>query len=261
MAKQKYYVVWKGRQTGIFTDWATTQASVSGFPGAKHKSFSTLKEAEQALQSPSTSSQATPGHQSTDPKKPKSNTKSAKAMKILAAVLDPTCDVHIYCDGACDPNPGEAGSGVAVYERGTLVELHYGYYISNGTNNIAELNALHQSLLIAKSKLDDGHKVQILSDSQYCVNAMTKWAAVWKRNDWKRKNGELKNAALIQEMFEVFSSIRRRIKLNHITAHAGIEGNELADRLSMLTLKEKITEFKSYDGPWDIEEILAMQSG
>ena len=50
MAKQKYYVVWQGRKTGIFTDWPSTQASVAGFSGASHKSFLTRAEAEAAYQ-------------------------------------------------------------------------------------------------------------------------------------------------------------------------------------------------------------------
>lgn len=39
MAKNTHYVVWVGRNTGIFNDWATTEAQVKGFPGAKFKGF------------------------------------------------------------------------------------------------------------------------------------------------------------------------------------------------------------------------------
>lgn len=33
--KAKYYVVWKGHQCGIFLDWSTCQAQVTGFKGNK----------------------------------------------------------------------------------------------------------------------------------------------------------------------------------------------------------------------------------
>lgn len=31
MAKQKYYVVWKGRKQGIFRSWADCEAQVKGY--------------------------------------------------------------------------------------------------------------------------------------------------------------------------------------------------------------------------------------
>lgn len=49
MAKIKFYVVWKGRQTGVFTTWAECQAQTNGFPQAVFKSFETLELAQQAF--------------------------------------------------------------------------------------------------------------------------------------------------------------------------------------------------------------------
>ena len=37
-------------------------------------------------------------------------------------------DVSIYCDSACDPNPGNAGSGIVVYRSGKLAQLWFGLY-------------------------------------------------------------------------------------------------------------------------------------
>ena len=51
MAKKKFYVVWVGKQTGVFTDWAVVQPLVAGHPGAKHKSFLSMEEAKKALDS------------------------------------------------------------------------------------------------------------------------------------------------------------------------------------------------------------------
>lgn len=47
--KNKYYVVWKGRKTGIFHSWAECNAQVNGFEGAKYKGFSNLEGAKAAL--------------------------------------------------------------------------------------------------------------------------------------------------------------------------------------------------------------------
>lgn len=48
--KAKYYVVWQGRQTGIFTDWKECEAQIKGFQDAHYKSFDSLQEAESAIQ-------------------------------------------------------------------------------------------------------------------------------------------------------------------------------------------------------------------
>ncbi|HPZ06790.1 MAG TPA: ribonuclease H family protein [Candidatus Eremiobacteraeota bacterium] len=52
--KKKFYVVWKGRNKGIFTSWEDCSTQVSGFKGAEYKSFNTLVKAEEAFKSNST---------------------------------------------------------------------------------------------------------------------------------------------------------------------------------------------------------------
>jgi len=51
VAKSKFYVVWQGHKTGIFTDWETCRQQVQGVTGAKYKSFATRSEAEAAFKS------------------------------------------------------------------------------------------------------------------------------------------------------------------------------------------------------------------
>lgn len=49
MPKPKYYVVWKGRKTGIFTSWAECEKQVKGVVGAQFKAFDSDAEAEAAF--------------------------------------------------------------------------------------------------------------------------------------------------------------------------------------------------------------------
>ena len=49
MRRHKYYVVWKGRKTGIFDSWAACEAAVKGYADAEYKSFESRLEAERAL--------------------------------------------------------------------------------------------------------------------------------------------------------------------------------------------------------------------
>ena len=44
--KKNYYAVKKGLTPGIYTDWESCRAQVTGFPGAEYKGFATLAEAE-----------------------------------------------------------------------------------------------------------------------------------------------------------------------------------------------------------------------
>lgn len=44
-----YYAVKKGREVGIFTDWAEAEASVKGFSDPKFKKFRSLKEATEFM--------------------------------------------------------------------------------------------------------------------------------------------------------------------------------------------------------------------
>jgi len=243
MAK-KFYVVWAGRKTGIFTEWPTTKRSVEKFPGARYKSFPTMAEAEAAF-----------GGGGRTAINPKGSVKKAVKGPVSNA------EIQIYCDGGCEPNPGNAGSGVAVYRSGKLEELWYGLYNPMGTNNTAELNALHQALLIAERELSKGVSIEILSDSSYSIKCIKEWAPGWQRRGWTRPAGEIKNLDLIKPIFELYTRIKAGIALNHVKAHVGIEGNELADRMSIITLSEKERAFVRFPDTSDIEGLLKLRAG
>lgn len=50
MTKQKYYVVWAGRNPGIYTSWQACQQETNGYKQAKFKAFPNREEAEKAFQ-------------------------------------------------------------------------------------------------------------------------------------------------------------------------------------------------------------------
>ncbi len=213
-----------GAGTGVFTDWATTHRHVNAFPGARYKSFQSRAEAEQAFRSGRPPSAGRPSAPS-----------SAAAPARLAPAV--ATGLQIYCDGACDPNPGRAGSGIAVYRDGELEQLWYGLYNPNGTNNTAELDALHHALLMAETAILAGQTAQILCDSMYAINCISKWAAGWCKKGWRKAGGEIKNLSLIQAAHAVYVRIESQLQLIHVSAHVGTQGNELADRMAMFAVK------------------------
>jgi len=255
MAK-KFYVVWAGRETGVFTSWPYTKKLVDQFPGAKYKSFTSQAEADAAF------SAGWGGARKSSATTVSVQKKSNHSNAVNPVESNKNFDVVIYCDGGCDPNPGKAASGVAVYYKGKLAELWYGLFNPYGTNNTAELNALFQSLLIAKKNIDKGRTVKILCDSQYSINCVTVWAYGWKKKGWKRKvAGDIKNLEIIQETHEFYESIVDAVEVEHVKAHTGIEGNELADRMSIYGIAQEARDFCRYSDPLDIAEILDFKAG
>jgi ribonuclease HI len=258
MAK-KYYVVWAGRETGIFTSWDQTKRSVDKFPQAKYKSFLTEAQAKAAFSKSAASSIKSAAGGAAKSTSTKSTSASTSAGSIHRQLE--TLDYVIYTDGGCEPNPGEAGSGLALYHKGALTALWYGLYHPNGTNNTAELNALHQALLMAQTKLAAGHKVQIFSDSQYAIKCISEWAYGWKAKGWTRKGGDIANLEIIKLSHQVYDGIKDSLGLSHVAAHVGYEGNELADRMSILAIEEKSAAFIKYDKPIELKAILALRTG
>ena len=170
-------------------------------------------------------------------------------------------DVTIYCDGGCTPNPGKAGSGVAIYKNDKLFELWYGLYEPMGTNNTAELGALYEALQIAQKEAKDGNSVTVKCDSMYSINCITKWAIGWEKKGWSKKGGEIKNLDIIKLAYALYNSIKRDVELTHIKAHAGFEGNELADRMTMYAIVKKSESFVKYSQEINVAEILKMRAG
>jgi ribonuclease HI len=259
MAK-KFYVIWVGREPGIYTDWPTAQKQVIKFAGAKYKSFPTKAEADAAFADGSVSSVATSsasqGSSKTSGSKKSGNNLSAPPIKT---------DVVIYCDGGCEPNPGKAGSGVAVYQNDALIQLWYGIYNPNGTNNTAELNALFYSLQLAQHATQQGLSAQILCDSMYSIQCIRDWAASWEKNGWKKKTGEIKNLEIIKQAYALYNEIKDKVLLSHVKAHAGTEGNELADRMTMVAVERKdlgwVQYAKNADDQFDVSALLKMRAG
>ena len=127
MAKQKYYVVWKGRKTGIFTSWAECETQVKGFPAAEYKAFDSLPEAEAAYRS---QYEAFKG-------KPASRGKWREAS--LKPILPSIC-----VDAACSGAPGK------LEYRGVFTESEEEIFrvgpFPDGTNNVGEFLAIVHAL-------------------------------------------------------------------------------------------------------------------
>ena len=176
--KQKYYVVWVGRDTGIFHTWDECKANVQGYKGAKYKAFDTEDEARAAfcdedyLSSHAKPQTATRVHRST--------VKSVEA----ASSYQPD---SLAVDAACSGNPGPMEYRGVYVATGREV-FHYGPVF--GTNNIGEFLAIVHGLALLKQK---GLSMPIYSDSRN--------AQLWIRQ--KKCKTKLERNARTEQLFQM----------------------------------------------------------
>jgi len=148
MPKQKYYVVWKGRKTGIFTSWAECEQQVKGFVGAEYKAFGTLKEAEAAFGS------------NYDAYKGKSSSMGKWKEASIKPILSSIC-----VDAACSGSPGKLEYRGVFLETGKEF-FHIGPF-PDATNNVGEFLAIVHALtwLMKHEK-----EMPIYSDSENAIS-------------------------------------------------------------------------------------------
>jgi ribonuclease HI len=147
----------------------------------------------------------------------------------LAEVLEKYTDgpkTGVFTDGSSHPNPGRGGWGFVWVQDGEI-ELQGHGSEKTTTNNRMELTALIE----AYRALPEDALVTVFSDSQLCVNTITKWAPGWEEKGWKRKGAPLKNLDLVKELLKLYRA-HPDCPLEWMRAHAGSRWNEYADSLA-----------------------------
>ena len=123
----------------------------------------------------------------------------------------------IFTDGSASPNPGPGG--FAVIENGKPIAL--------GAEN-PSTNIRMEGLALKKAfEILDGEEAEILTDSEFWINVLTKWAPTWEQNGWKKKTGEIKNLDIVKPLYELYKN--SNVELKWLKGHAGHEFNEMAD--------------------------------
>jgi ribonuclease HI len=60
-------------------------------------------------------------------------------------------------------------------------------------------------------------------------------------------------------MYTLYKKLAEVVDLVHVKGRSGVEGNELADRLSLKAHREKIAGFQMFHGVGKKEELLRME--
>lgn len=196
----KYYVVWNGRETGIYSSWETCKTMVHGQEGAAYKAFKTKEEAARAFlegapeRNVSGRKQASPKvktlHGLQDPPDWRQDTVLPLPPEVVAEA--------IAVDAACSGNPGKMEYRGIDLRTGAEV-FHFGPVF--GTNNIGEFLAIVHALAQQKR---EGRTDTIYSDSR---NAM-----LWVKG--KKCKTKLVENAKTAKLFETIRRAERWLQEN-----------------------------------------------
>lgn len=147
---KKYYVVWEGRDPGVYDNWDDASEQVINFPGARYKSFPTQAAAVAAFR----------------------GSDSAELRTVLNMIRRPAVEFDYSrfpeidrngwaVDASCMGNPGVMEyRGVDLASGETL--FHVGPF-PKGTNNIGEYLAIVHALALMEQR---GVRHTIYSDSR-----------------------------------------------------------------------------------------------
>jgi len=149
---KKYYVVWKGRKTGVFSNWEACAAQVQGVTGAQYKAFTSRLAAEQAFGGKYTSQVGKP----------------ASSKEWLFSPNPPV--TAAWCvDAACSGSPGrleyrgvDLGTGREIFRQGPY---------EHGTNNVGEFLAIVHALMLLNRQRS---ALPVYSDSSTAIGWVRK---------------------------------------------------------------------------------------
>ena len=180
MARQKYYVVWKGLQPGIYDNWIDCKLQVKGYEGAIYKSFDSFEDAAAAIND-------LPCNYIEDKRKKTTHD------------IPPYLTTSLAVDAACSGNPGDMEYRGVYVETGQQL-FHVGP-MKQGTNNVGEFLALVHGLAYFKK---NGCKMPIYTDSR---NAM-----LWVKQ--KKCKTKLAHTTVNEKIFNLIERAEKWLREN-----------------------------------------------
>ncbi|MBX3437338.1 MAG: ribonuclease HI [Planctomycetaceae bacterium] len=144
--------------------------------------------------------------------------------------------VRLFTDGACSGNPGPGGWAFLLRHPSSGSELERSGGAPLTTNNQMELQAVIEGLAALKSR----SQVEVVTDSTYVAKGSAEWLPGWKRNGWRRRDGNqwkpVKNVELWQQLDDLLA--RHVVRFQIIKGHSGHPENERCDELAVAAARQ-----------------------
>lgn len=134
--------------------------------------------------------------------------------------------IILITDGSCLKNPGGPGGWACILRFNEHKrELSGGE--PESTNNRMELTAAIRGLEALKERC----QVEIITDSQYVKNGITKWINGWKRNGWVTKE---KTPVVNRDLWERLDTLVSQHQTTWVwtKGHASHDDNNRCDELA-----------------------------
>lgn len=186
MPKNKFYVVWIGREAGIYSTWEDCKSQVEGFEGARYKGFPTRELAEAAW------------HDDFE-KYLKKDLNAQKKIVCSNPLIGTPVLNSISVDAACKGNPGileyrgvDTKSGVELFRKGPFPE---------GTVNLGEFLAIVHALALLKK-----------NDSGWPVYSNSRTAIAWVKA--RKIKTKLTPNAENEQLFQIIERALTWLKTN-----------------------------------------------
>ena len=128
-------------------------------------------------------------------------------------------NIKLYTDGACSGNPGPGGWAAIIINGDSMHKISGSD--KSTTNNRMEIIAVIEGF----KTIDEASNVEVITDSAYVVNTMTKG---WKRN---------KNQDLWNELDILVS--KHNVKFTWVKGHASNQYNNECDKMA-------VSEYQKY---------------
>ena len=142
--------------------------------------------------------------------------------------------VQLITDGSAIGNPGPGG-WACILRHGDHARELYGCEPET-TNNRMELSAAIHGLRAIKQRC----RVEVVTDSEYVKNGITRWIVGWKRNAWRTSSQQpVKN----QDLWEALDAEvdRHETHWTWTKGHADHPDNNRCDELANRAAREQIT--------------------
>jgi ribonuclease HI len=140
--------------------------------------------------------------------------------------------VQLITDGACIGNPGPGGWAY-ILRFGEHKRESWGSEPQT-TNNRMELTAAVRGLAALKERCE----VEVITDSEYVKNGITKWIAGWKRNNWRKSD---KTPVMNKDLWEKLDELNGRHATRWIwtKGHASHADNNRCDELATAAARDQ----------------------
>ena len=141
--------------------------------------------------------------------------------------------LQLITDGACIGNPGPGGWACILRYGETKREL-YGSERAT-TNNRMELTAAIEGLRAVREPCE----IEVVTDSEYVKNGITKWIHGWKRNGWRTS---AKKPVVNQDLWNELDGLAttHHVRWTWTKGHADHEDNNRCDELATRAAREQL---------------------